>query len=151
MDWASASKIADAVSSRRMSAIDVINGALSRIAAHDSRLNSFTDVISARARATAGRVDATITAGGKVGNPTKVTTKAKKNKVTVKAKKTFKLAAKQAGKKIKKHRAVSYESSNPAVATVTTKGVIKGVKKGKCKIYAYAQNGVFATVSVKVK
>ena len=67
MDWASASKIADAVSSRRMSAIDVINGALSRIAAHDSRLNSFTDVISARARATAGRVDATIAAGGKVG------------------------------------------------------------------------------------
>ena len=91
------------------------------------------------------------TAGGKVGNPTKVTTKAKKNKVTVKAKKTFKLAAKQAGKKIKKHRAVSYETSDPKVATVTTKGVIKGVKKGSCKVYAYAQNGVCAVIKVTVK
>ena len=91
------------------------------------------------------------TAGSKVGNPTKITTKAKKNKVMVKVKKTFKLAAKQAGKKIKKHRAVSYESSNPAVATVTAKGVIKGVKKGKCKVYAYAQNGVCAVIKVTVK
>ena len=91
------------------------------------------------------------TAGGKVGNPTKITTKAKKNKVTVKAKKTFKLAAKQAGKKLKKHRAVSYETSNAKVATVSKKGVIKGVKKGKCKIYAYAQNGVCAVIKVTVK
>ena len=91
------------------------------------------------------------TAGGKVGNPTKVTTKAKKNKVTVKAKKTFKLAAKQAGKKIKKHRVVSYETSDAKVATVSKKGVIKGVKKGKCKIYAYAQNGVCAVIKVTVK
>ena len=91
------------------------------------------------------------TLGGKAGNPTKVTTKAKKNKVTVKAKKTFKLAAKQAGKKIKKHRVVSYETSNAKVATVSKKGVIKGVKKGKCKIYAYAQNGVCAVITVTVK
>ena len=91
------------------------------------------------------------TAGGKVGNPTKVTTKAKKNKVTVKAKKTFKLAAKQAGKSVKKHRAVSYETSDAKVATVTAKGVIKGVKKGKCKVYAYAQNGVCAVINVTVK
>ncbi|MBQ1408035.1 MAG: InlB B-repeat-containing protein [Eubacterium sp.] len=91
------------------------------------------------------------TTGGKVGNPTKITTKAKKNKVTVKVKKTFKLAAKQAGKKIKKHRTVSYETSNAAVATVTAKGVVKGIKKGKCKVYAYAQNGVCTVINVTVK
>ena len=91
------------------------------------------------------------TAGGKAGNPAKVTTKAKKNKVTVKAKKTFKLAGKQTGKSIKKHRAVSYETSDAKIATVTAKGVIKGVKKGKCKVYAYAQNGVCAVITVTVK
>ena len=95
------------------------------------------------------------TAGGKVGNSKKVTTKAKKNKVTVKVKKTFKLAAKtvpQSKKlKVKKHRVVMYESSNPTVASVTKKGVIKGLKKGKCKVYAYAQNGVFAVITVTVK
>ena len=80
------------------------------------------------------------TAGGKVGNDKKVTTKAKKNKVTVKVKKTFKLGAKTVAAskklKVKKHRAVSYESSNTAIATVSAKGVIKGVKKGSCKVYA---------------
>ena len=91
------------------------------------------------------------TTGGKVGNPTKVTTKAKKNKVTVKVKKTFKLAGKQVGKKVKKHRAVSYETSNAKIATVSKKGVIKGVKKGTCKVYAYAQNGVCAVIKVTVK
>ncbi|MBQ1406625.1 MAG: hypothetical protein IIY88_00690, partial [Eubacterium sp.] len=91
------------------------------------------------------------TAGGKVGNPTKITTKAKKNKVTVKVKKTFKLAAKQAGKKIKKHRAVSYETSNAAIAVVSKKGVIKGLKKGKCFVYVYAQNGAAQKINVTVK
>ena len=91
------------------------------------------------------------TLGGKVGNPAKVTTKAKKNKVTVKVKKTFKLAAKQTGKKIKKHRAIKYETMNAKVATVSAKGVIKGVRKGTCYIYAYAQNGVAAKIKVTVK
>ena len=91
------------------------------------------------------------TAGGKVGNATKITTKAKKNKVTVKVKKTFKLAAKQAGKNIKKHRVLKYESSDTKIATVTAKGIIKGVKKGSCYVYAYAQNGVFAKIKVTVK
>ena len=100
---------------------------------------------------TASKTVHAATAGGKVGNPTKVTTKAKKNKVTVKAKKTFKLAAKQAGKKIKKHRAVSYETSDAKIATVSKKGVIKGVKKGTCYVYAYAQNGVCAKIKVTVK
>ena len=95
------------------------------------------------------------TLGGKVGNDKKVTTKAKKNKVTIKAKKTFKLAAKTVAAnkklKVKKHRAVSYETSNAKVATVSKKGVIKGVKKGTCKVYAYAQDGVCAVIKVTVK
>lgn len=67
MDWASASEIAEAVSSRRISAIEVINGALSRIAARDAKLNSFTDVVAARARATASKIDQAIAYGGQVG------------------------------------------------------------------------------------
>lgn len=67
MDWASASEIAEAVSSRRISAIEVINGALSRIAARDAKLNSFTDVVAARARATASKIDQAIADGGQVG------------------------------------------------------------------------------------
>ena len=95
------------------------------------------------------------TAGGKITNPKKVTTKAKKNKVTLKAKKSFKLGAKAvpASKKLKvpKHRAIKYETSNAKVATVSAKGVIKGKKKGKCFVYAYTQDGVCAKVTVIVK
>ena len=95
------------------------------------------------------------TAGGKAGNDKKITTKAKKNKVALKVKKTFKLGAKAvpASKKLKvqKHRALSYESSDPKVASVDKKGVIKGVKKGKCQVYVYAQNGVCAVIKVTVK
>jgi aspartyl-tRNA(Asn)/glutamyl-tRNA(Gln) amidotransferase subunit A len=66
-EWPSASAIADAVSSREMSALDATNAALMRIAADDGKLNSFTDVVAERARATARRIDATIVNGGKVG------------------------------------------------------------------------------------
>ena len=95
------------------------------------------------------------TKGGKVGDHKKVTTKAKKNKVSIKAKKTFKLRAKAIAKskkmKVKRHRGIKYETSNPTVATVNAKGVIKGVKKGTCYVYAYAQNGVAAKIKVTVK
>lgn len=67
-EWSSASDIADAVSSRKMSALDATNGALMRIAANDGKLNSFTDLVAERARATARGIDATIANGGKVGS-----------------------------------------------------------------------------------
>ncbi|MBQ9062169.1 MAG: Ig-like domain-containing protein [Eubacterium sp.] len=92
------------------------------------------------------------TSGGKNGNPTKLTVN--KKKVSVKVKKKFKLTVKQTGKsgtKIKKHRAVMFESSDPKIATVTKKGVIKGIKKGKCYIYVYAQNGLSKKVKVTVR
>jgi len=94
------------------------------------------------------------TTGGKVGNHKSVTvkkaviTKAKK----LKKGKTLKLAAVANKKKLKvnKHVAVRYESSNPKIATVTKKGVVKGKAKGTCYVYAYAQNGVCKRIKVTV-
>ncbi|MBQ9014827.1 MAG: hypothetical protein IJ109_01785 [Firmicutes bacterium] len=104
---------------------------------------------------TTSKVIHAATKGGKVGNPKSVKTKAKKNKVTVKMKKSFKLAGKQVPQskklKVRKHRAVSYESSNPKIAAVSKKGVIKGIAKGTCYVYAYAQNGAAAKIKVTVK
>ena len=97
------------------------------------------------------------TKGGKVGNHKKVTVKKSVTKKAKKLKKgkTLKLKAKavpQARKlKVKKHRAIKYETSNPAVAKVSGKGTVKGVGKGTCYVYAYAQNGTCAKVKVTVK
>ena len=95
------------------------------------------------------------TPGGKVGNDKAVNTAAKKNKVSLKKGKSFKLKAKEVAAnkklKVKRHRKVAYESSDPAVASVTSKGVIKGKKKGKCTVYPYAQNGVFRKIKVTIK
>ena len=106
--------------------------------------------------------------GGKSGNLKSVTVKAKVNSKgkklksyktlkstvikkgkTVKVKTTVKPASKKV--KVKKHRVVSYESSNKKIATVTSKGKIKGVKKGTCYIYVYGQNGVYKKIKIKVK
>ncbi|PPQ16320.1 AtzE family amidohydrolase [Bradyrhizobium sp. AC87j1] len=62
-----ASEIASAVASRRMSALDATEAALSRIKQHDGILNSFTDVTAERARAKARAIDADIAAGKEVG------------------------------------------------------------------------------------
>ena len=43
------------------------------------------------------------------------------------------------------------KNSNPKIAKVDEKtGKIKGIKKGTCCIYAYAQNGVYKKVTVNV-
>ena len=102
------------------------------------------------------------TKGGKVGNPKSLIVKAKVGKkvkavgkVTVKKGKSLKLrvTVKPFSKKlkVKKHVAPRYESSNTKIATVNAKGVIKAKKKGSCKIYVYAQNGILKQVSVTVK
>ena len=44
-----------------------------------------------------------------------------------------------------------YESTNPSIAIVNKKGKIKGVKKGICEIYIYAQNGLYKKIKVTVK
>lgn len=97
------------------------------------------------------------TKGGKVGNHKKVTVKKSVIKKAKKLKKgkTIKLKAKAKAEsrklKVKKHRAIKYETSNPKVAKVNGKGAVKGVGKGTCFVYAYAQNGAFKRVKVTVK
>lgn len=66
-DWLPASDIAKAVAGRTMSALNVTEAALARIARHDPVLNSFTDVVADRARATARAVDDALSAGKNVG------------------------------------------------------------------------------------
>lgn len=62
-----AASIADNVASGRLSALEVTNAALSRIAKHDPQLNAFTDIVAHRARTTATKIDAAIKGGEKVG------------------------------------------------------------------------------------
>ncbi len=84
-----------------------------------------------------------------------VTIKVKgRKKKTVKMKAGSKLRIKVKARKTrntKKYVGIRYESSNPAIAQVTSKGVIKARKKGRCKIYAYTQNGSAAAIKVVVK
>ena len=95
------------------------------------------------------------TKGGKVGNNKKVKTKAKKNNVTLKKGKSFKLKAKAIARskklKVKKHRAIKYETTNKKVASVGSNGKILAAGKGTCYIYAYAQDGVYARIKVTVR
>ncbi|WP_426439437.1 AtzE family amidohydrolase [Bradyrhizobium genosp. P] len=63
----SAADIAQAVSDRKITALDAIEAALSRIATYDKVLNSFTDVTADRARARASAIDAAIAAGQPAG------------------------------------------------------------------------------------
>ena len=63
----SAHEIANAVAGRRISAIEVTEAALARIARHNPVLNCFTDVTADRARAKARAVDAAIAAGQNPG------------------------------------------------------------------------------------
>ncbi len=53
--------------------------------------------------------------------------------------------------KARKHVPIRYESTNKTIAKVTSKGVIKALKKGSCYVYVYAQNGVYKKVRVVVK
>lgn len=46
---------------------------------------------------------------------------------------------------------LTYKSSDKRIATVNSKGKVKGVRKGKCVIYITSQNGVKTKVKIKVK
>jgi len=63
----SASEIAAAVSSRKLSAADVVDATLAKIASVDAKLNSFTDVVADRARVRASKIDQSIAAGLELG------------------------------------------------------------------------------------
>jgi 1-carboxybiuret hydrolase len=62
-----ATAIAQAVASRKLSALEVLEAVLARIAARDRVLNAFTDVTAERARAKARAIDAAVAAGQCVG------------------------------------------------------------------------------------
>ncbi len=95
------------------------------------------------------------TKGSKYGNFKKVSVtktvlaKAKK----LKKGKSLKLGAKavKASSKAKIHVKLRYQTSNKKVATVSSKGVVKGVGKGSCYVFVYAQNGVYKKIPVTVK
>ena len=65
--WQSASQIARAFADGKVSALDVTEAALARIARHDLELNSFTDVMADRARLRARAIDAARASGKPVG------------------------------------------------------------------------------------
>src|SRR6266849_7533313 len=65
--WASAAEIAGAVSSGEVSAIEVIEATLRRIAERDRALNAFTAVTAERAREKARAIDAARADGGALG------------------------------------------------------------------------------------
>ena len=87
--------------------------------------------------------------GGKNKNYRKVLVN--KSRVKLKKGKTFKIRARAVGTRVKRHKKIRCESSNPSIATVTKKGRIKALTKGKCTIYVYAQNGKYKAVKVTVR
>lgn len=92
-----------------------------------------------------------VTAGGKYGNAKSVNTNKTKYNVDKGKTVTMKASAVKAAKTLKTHRKIAFESTNPEIATVNSKGKVKGKKKGSCYIYVYAQNGVYKKVKVTVK
>jgi uncharacterized protein YjdB len=86
------------------------------------------------------------------------TLKLKKKTYTVEVGKTANVKAKVTiVDKSKKHIASKhiakfrYRTSDKSIATVSKKGKIKGISKGKCKIYVYAANGKMKKATVTVK
>lgn len=93
------------------------------------------------------------TKGGKYGNYKSVKFTNAKSSITIKKGKSFTLKAKavKTDKKVKNHRKICFESSNTGVAKINSKGKITAKGKGTAKIFAYAQNGVYKVIKVKVK
>ena len=92
------------------------------------------------------------TKGGKVRNYSKVKVrKPRKAKLSLKAGKAYKIKARATGSRVKKKRGLRYESTAPAVASVTSKGRIRAVSAGSCSIRVYAQNGAYKTIKVRVR
>ncbi len=94
------------------------------------------------------------TKGGSAGNPKSISVKKSilKKAKALKKGNTLKLKAKikTGSQKVKKHVAIRYESSNKKIADVSPKGIVRGIAKGTCDIYVYAQNGTFKKIEVIV-
>ena len=94
------------------------------------------------------------TKGGKYGSykSVKVSKSILSKAKVMKTGKTLKLGAKavKSSSRVRTHVKLRYQSTNKKVATVSSKGVIKAVKKGTCYVYAYAQSGAYKKITVKV-
>lgn len=84
--------------------------------------------------------------------------KAAKTSYTLKVGKTAKIKAKTVLVNPKKKplsddhaKELRYATSNKKIATVSSNGKIKGVKKGTCSIYVYARNGYAKKLKVTIK
>ena len=82
-------------------------------------------------------------------NPTKVSIS--KPSKTMKVGATQNLGAKVKLTPAKAITTLSWKSSNPAVATVDSNGVVTAIKKGKTVITVTTANGKKAKVTIKVK
>jgi len=97
----------------------------------------------------AGTATITATANG-ISKTCKITVKnatltVKKTALTVKKGKTVKISA-----TVTPGSKIAYKTSNKKIATVTSKGVVKGIKKGKTTI-TVSSNGIKKTVKITVK
>lgn len=112
---------------------------------------AYVDTGFSKVTLTASKTVHTVTNGGKTTVAKKINVKPAK--VSLKVGKSKSLIAKEvkSGKKLISHRKLSYESSNPTIATVSKNGKISAKKKGKCSIYVYTQNGIYKKVAVVVK
>lgn len=89
------------------------------------------------------------TKGGRFNNPSKLSVS--KKSMSVKRGKSVKIKTKVKYSGVKVHVPLRYVSTDKGIATVSKSGKIKGVSKGTCDIYVYAQNGLAKKLSVKVK
>lgn len=99
-----------------------------------------------------------VTKGGKYGvakgvSVTKIGNRKNTLNISLSQGKSTQITAKEIrqDKPIRHHRNLCYASSNAKVATVTPSGKITATGKGTCKIWVYAQNGVYKTITVSVK
>jgi hypothetical protein len=115
------------------------------VVAYDSKGNKIGTSLKAFV---AGKDSKKYTNAKKVSAIKKVSLKKGKNK-TVKANVTLSDKKKKA-LPTKYAKKVRFISSDTSIATVSANGKIKGVAKGKCTVYAIAQNGLAAKISVTV-
>ena len=83
-----------------------------------------------------------------------VSSKIVKKAAKLKKGKTLSLKAKAKtarGCRVSKHVGLRYESTAKSVVKVLAGGKIKAVGEGTCYVYAYAQNGSYKKIKVKVK
>lgn len=89
----------------------------------------------------------------KYTNPKKLTLKTKSITVAVNSKEAIEASVTglEKGKKLKEHDGIlTYFSTNPSVATVNSKGIVKGRSAGTATVYVLASNGMYKTVKVTV-